>query len=142
MVDRFGAEGLIKARFVDRWLVKEPWGGTDEAERQMNFMESLTKEYKLTQILLLLWKEEEGRKQLEEAKLLPPQIINGNRVVAEDISMTNGEGTAGEELGVENRRRRDQSSEEEHLRRRHREAMVLNDGTRPLGRADIIERAR
>jgi hypothetical protein len=43
---------------------------------------------------------------------------------------------------VESRRRRDQSSEEEHIRRRHREAMVLNDGTRPLGRGDIIQRER
>ncbi|OAA63669.1 cytoskeleton-associated protein [Niveomyces insectorum RCEF 264] len=32
------------------------------------------------------------------------------------------------------------SREEQRIRRQHREAMVLNDGTRPLRRADIIER--
>jgi hypothetical protein len=61
-----------------------------------------------------------------------------------DVRMTNGEGTAGEEwegMLVEGRRRRDQNSEEDVIRRRHREAMVLNDGTRPLGRDDIIQRS-
>lgn len=38
------------------------------------------------------------------------------------------------------RLRVDQSAEEQRLRRRHREAMVLNDGTHPPGRGDIIER--
>jgi hypothetical protein len=37
-------------------------------------------------------------------------------------------------------RAREHSVEEQRLRRQHREAMVLNDGTRPLGREDIIER--
>lgn len=34
----------------------------------------------------------------------------------------------------------EQSAEEQRLRRQHRHAMVLNDGTRPIGREDIIER--
>ncbi|CAK7266323.1 hypothetical protein SEPCBS57363_002032 [Sporothrix epigloea] len=35
---------------------------------------------------------------------------------------------------------RQSSREEQRIRRQHREAMVLNDGTRPLQRDDIIER--
>lgn len=36
----------------------------------------------------------------------------------------------------------EQSEEERRLRRRNREAMVLNDGTQPLGMDDIIEGTR
>lgn len=53
---------------------------------------------------------------------------------ADNMSLENRGGNAGA------RRRGDQSFEEERLRRRHREAMVFNDGTRPLVRGDIIER--
>lgn len=143
MVDKFGVEGLVKSRFVARWLTKEPWGGADEEERQVNFMDFLTRQYRLTQICLPLYRDLLGRKQLEDAKLLPvAKMTDGDGEPSRDTRMVNGEATAGEDLNVESRRRRDQSSEEEHLRRRHREAMVLNDGTRPLGRGDIIERER
>lgn len=37
-------------------------------------------------------------------------------------------------------RPREQTATDEDLRRRHREAMVLNDGTRPVERGDIFER--
>jgi hypothetical protein len=76
---------------------------------------------------------------------LVPAALEADLNLVRDIRMINGEGTAGEDFDgmfVESRRRRDQSSEEEHIRRRHREAMVLNDGTRPLGRGDIIQRER
>lgn len=66
-----------------------------------------------------------------------------------DVRMQGGEDTAGEgdeELeGMyvdSSLRRAGQSEEEEHVRRRHREAMVLNDGTRPLERGDIFQRER
>lgn len=144
LVDKFGVEGIVKARFVERWLVKEPWGGADDDERQLNFMDSLTKRFRLNELCLPLFRDNAGKKALEDAKLLPAgKIIYDESEV--DVKMTNGEGTAGEDFDgmfVDSRRRRDQSSEEEHLRRRHREAMVLNDGTRPLGRGDIIERER
>ena len=37
-------------------------------------------------------------------------------------------------------RPQEQSAEEQRLRHRHREAMVFNDGTRPLNSEDIIQR--
>lgn len=145
MIDKFGVEGVVKSRFVERWLVKEPWGGADDGERQLNFMDSLTKHYRLNEICLPLFRDSAGKKALQGAKLLPVGKLDYNESEV-DIRMTNGEGTAGEDFdGMfvdSSRRPRDQSSEEEHLRRRHREAMVLNDGTRPLGRGDIIERER
>lgn len=145
MIDKFGVEGVVKSRFVERWLVKEPWGGADDDERQLNFMDSLTKRYRLNEICLPLFRDSAGKKALQDAKLLPVGKLDYNESEV-DIRMTNGEGTAGEDFdGMfvdSSRRPRDRSSEEEHLRRRHREAMVLNDGTRPLGRGDIIERER
>jgi hypothetical protein len=145
MIDKFGVEGVVKSRFVERWLVKEPWGGVDDDERQLNFMDSLTKRYRLNEICLPLFRDSAGKKALQDAKLLPVGKLDYNESEV-DIRMTNGEGTAGEDFdGMfvdSSRRPRDRSSEEEHLRRRHREAMVLNDGTRPLGRGDIIERER
>lgn len=146
MIDKAGVEGLVKSRFVDRWLAKEPWGGVDDDERQLNFMNSLTKHYRLNELCLPLFRDEAGRKQLEDAKLLPAnRIVYDNTKTVIDTRMINGESTAGEDFDgmfVEGRRRRDQSTEEEHLRRRNREAMVLNDGTRPLVRGDIIQRER
>jgi hypothetical protein len=147
MADKFGVSGLVKARFVERWLAKEPWGGDDDDERQLNFMSSLTKPYRLNQICLPLFRDAAGRKQLEDARLLPHKIVyDESETTVLDIRMINGEGTAGEDFGnflVESMRpRRGQSSEDEDLRRRHREAMVLNDGSRPLARGDIIERER
>lgn len=143
LVDKFGPSGAVRARFVERWLVKEPWGATDE-DRQLNFYESLLKDNLLNKILRPLVKDPIGLRQLVRVKLLPEAVQAGINPV-KDIRMVGGESTAGEDFDgmfVESRRRRDQSSEEEHIRRRHREAMVLNDGSRPLGRGDIIQRER
>lgn len=147
LIDKFGVEGIVKSRFIERWLVKEPWGAGEEDDIQLNFMDSLTKRYRLNEICLPLFQDSAGKKALEDGKLLPVgRIRYDESEVVSDTRMTNGEGTAGEDLENtfvdSNRRPRDQSFEEEHLRRRHREAMVLNDGTRPLGRGDIIERER
>jgi hypothetical protein len=143
LVNKFGAEGLVKARFVERWLAKEPWGASDEG-RQTNFVHSLQKNTRLSELCMPLFRERAGRRQLVKAKLVPELIEHETeQTTVRDIRMINGEGTAGEDfegMFVEGRRRRDQSSEDEHIRRRHREAMVLNDGTRPLGRGDIIQR--
>jgi hypothetical protein len=145
MVDKFGVEGLVKARFVEKWLVKEHWAfGGDDDEKQTMFMDSLTKHWRLNEICLPLFSDSKGKKALQDAKLLP----FGKFEVDEsepDVRMTNGEGTAGEDFDgmfVDSRRVRDQSSEEAHLRRRNREAIVINDGSRPLERRDIIQRER
>jgi hypothetical protein len=53
-------------------------------------------------------------------------------------SLVDGEGNHEDAENVVPRARW-QTDEEQRLRRQHREAMVLNDGTRPLRRGDIIE---
>ncbi|CAG8952653.1 hypothetical protein HYFRA_00009761 [Hymenoscyphus fraxineus] len=142
LVDHFGVQGLIKARFVERFLGKEPWGN-DDCKRQVNFLQSLRTQNQLNGLCLPLIRNSAGRKQLIRAKLLPVDF-EWDLPSSRDVRMTNGEGTAGEDFDgmfVEGgRRRREQSSEEDSIRRRHREAMVLNDGTRPLGREDIFQR--
>ncbi|TAQ86546.1 hypothetical protein B7494_g5146 [Chlorociboria aeruginascens] len=149
LADNCGVEGLVKSRFIDRWLAKEPWGGSDDEGRQLNFMDSLSKSNHLSSLALPLFKHKLGRRQLENAKLLPASLIPSPaapilQLYTSRTNETSREDTAGEDFeGMfvgENRRRRDQSSGGEHLRRRNREAMVLNDGTRPLERGDIIER--
>ncbi|TVY47011.1 hypothetical protein LOCC1_G003140 [Lachnellula occidentalis] len=143
LVDKSGPEGLVKARFIERWLAKEPWG-SDDRERQINFLESLRTRNRLTELTLPLIRDPTARRLLCKVKLLPMDF-EWDVPSPRDVRMINGEGTAGEDFDgmfVEGRRRREQSSMEEGIRRRHREAMVLNDGTRPLGRDDIIERER
>ncbi|KAE9381505.1 hypothetical protein N431DRAFT_490869 [Stipitochalara longipes BDJ] len=146
LVDKFGPEGLVKARFVERWLAKEPWGDKEDTNLSLNFATALRKGNRLSQLLDPLFSDPVGRKQMIKAKLVPPALETDLSLLEEgDVKMVDGEGTAGEDFDgmfVESRRRRDQTSEEEHMRRRHREAMVLNDGTRPLGRSDIIQRER
>ncbi|ESZ97960.1 hypothetical protein SBOR_1631 [Sclerotinia borealis F-4128] len=121
LIRKHDVEELLKAGFIERWLVKEPWGGTTAKERSINFMDSLNKEYHLNMMILPLFNDGRGRKMLEEAKLLPASrhlVSEGS----EDQDMEDVEGMLAE------RRPGGQSTAEEHLRRRHREAMVLNDG--------------
>jgi hypothetical protein len=122
-------------------LVKEPWG-EDDVERQSNFITLLQRHsFRLNTICEALYYSDAGRKQLENAKLVVP-------LSEDDINMVNGESTAGVILdevvaaavGGSSRRRERVSGAGEDSRRRHREAMVLNDGTTPLGRDDIFQR--
>ena len=142
LAEKFGPVGLIRSRVIELWLAKEPWGKTDE-ERRTSFIDSLGRNNRLTGITRSIFQHKAGRRQLIKANLVGPEY-EADPPPARDVKMTNGESTAGENfegMFVDgSRRRRDQSSEEEHIRRRHREAMVLNDGTRPLGRDDIIQR--
>jgi hypothetical protein len=138
----YGPDGLIKAKFIERWLAKEPWGESTE-ERQLRFMDILEKgnQSKLNELLLPLVQSKAGRRQLEKWTLIP-KTVSPPRSSASDTRMINGEDTAGEDyqgMSMERRRRRNQTTDEDRLRRRHRQAMVLNDGSRPLGRGDIIE---
>lgn len=138
---KFGSEGLIRHNFVSRWLVHEPWG-TGEDERQQNFLACLDPRYRLSEILDPLFSDRAGRRQLIKAGLVPAKLAIRSEPLRE-VKMMGGESTAGEDfegMFVEGSRRAGQSSEEEHIRRRHREAMVLNDGTRPFERGDIIQR--
>ncbi|KAI1799797.1 hypothetical protein F4811DRAFT_557448 [Daldinia bambusicola] len=145
LVHRYGVDKLIEAGFVEKWLARQPWGDSDE-ERQNNYAMYLDRrKNRISDICFHLKTTKAGRKALYKAKLATKprrsKRDRSNRIkVVLEIDMTN-EDTQDDALRAELvPRLNEQSAEEQRLRRRHREAMVLNDGTHSLGRSDIIER--
>lgn len=143
LVERFGPGGLVKSRFVERWLAKEPWAD-HESDRITRFADSLHGNQRLLVLTRPLFRDHAGRRQLIQAGLVPQELL-GDPNLKRAVRLAEEEEDVDRAWGVINgdgRRRRDQTSEEDHIRRRHREAMVLNDGTRPLVRGDIFQRER
>ncbi|EFY92803.1 hypothetical protein J3458_004651 [Metarhizium acridum] len=139
LISKYGSNALIKARFVEKWLAKQKWGD-DPVARRHNFKAYMDlKDNRLVEIVDKLKHSKRGLRALEQAGL-----IDGSRrrIRTPDIIMEIEEEIVGESPSINRVRRpmRETSVEEQRLRRQHREAMVLNDGTRPLGREDIIER--
>ncbi|KAL8408735.1 hypothetical protein RB594_007253 [Gaeumannomyces avenae] len=148
LLNKYDPEKLVKAKFIDKWLVKQRWGDTDE-ERQHNFSQYMSHRHnRICEICRRIRDTRGGYEALQRARLIATDgdgeleameeagEINGIRIV---LSIT-GEGVDLREVESFQPRVLEQSVEEQRLRRQHREAMVLNDGTRPLGRGDIIER--
>lgn len=157
LTDKYGIETLLKTSFVECWVAQEPWGGVSEDHRRYNFLQSMTKRLRLTNLYLNIYQHPKGKQQLERAKLIPVTTRTSQEPTTNDTEMNDEETSAEEdnndlatdsdpatesEPATDSRRRRAQSLEGEHIRRRNREAMVLNDGTRPLGRGDIFQRTR
>ncbi|KAJ8130892.1 hypothetical protein O1611_g2734 [Lasiodiplodia mahajangana] len=146
LIREYGIESFVEANFVDKWLARQPWGDTDE-ERRKNFALYMDrKKNRISSICHHLRASKVGRKALVRAKLATKtrkqeRDRSANIKVVLEFTMTNeGDGTI-ERSEIELvPRMNDQSVEGQRLRRRHREAMVLNDGTHSLGRDDIIER--
>lgn len=140
LVNKYGANLLIKAQFVEKWLAKQNWGSQDKQRRQ-NFKNYLNhKRNRIVEIVERIKVSRRGLKALEKAGLIDHE--NSRRRIRElpDLIMEMEE-SLGEPLSEPQvPRTREHSAEEQRLRRQHREAMVLNDGTRPLAREDIIER--
>jgi hypothetical protein len=140
LTTEFGSEEIIKAGIVPRWLAKEPWGST-EKEIQENFKHCYHN-MRLSELILRIAHHSRGLGELVETNLMDtsdttffprPKMISEDSTAGEhglsDLGLTEG-----------GPRIREQSAEERHLRRRHREAMVLNDGVQPVGVSNIIER--
>ncbi|RYP23319.1 hypothetical protein DL765_001228 [Monosporascus sp. GIB2] len=150
LIHKYGTDRLIEAKFIERWLAKQPWGDTNE-ERRRNFSQYLErKKNRISDICQHLTETRAGRRALVKAKLLlkskrPRRDRSEHIKVVLEISMGNENDPDGA-VQIETSRSElvprvmDQSAEEQRLRRRHREAMVLNDGTHPPGHGDIIER--
>lgn len=141
LVARYGVDELVKTSFIESWLVKEPWGDNPKTK----FLAVLSKYEGLSSIARSLFLNTAARKQLKAHHLLSHHFSDRAHGAANDIRMVGGESTAGEiidEMDAEIRptRRRAISLLEDDFRRRNREAMVFNDGTRPFERSDIIER--
>lgn len=127
LINKYGPDKLIRAKFIEKWLAKQNWGETLE-ERQRNFVQYMQyRQNRITEIFHRLQESRRGQAALIRSKLIPKDSAD---ILDEQ-----------EVIPVERLPRViEQSAEEQQLRHRHREAMVFNDGSRPLGRADIIER--
>jgi len=140
LIGHYKPDLLIKAKFVERWLAKQNWG--PEESRADNFIQYMrTKSNRITDIVHIIRETEAGHEALIKAGLFHRDRDNDGLV--DDSAMM---GIPPERyrtmLSVEVGRARsvEQSAEEQRLRHRHREAMVLNDGSRPFNSDDIIQR--
>ncbi|POS83618.1 hypothetical protein EPUL_003502 [Erysiphe pulchra] len=141
LVEKFGPGRLLQYRFIEQWLAKEPWGNTIP-QRQSNFATFLQEtSQKLNDIVTPLSQDPEGMKQLQKGKLIADNIT-GLGIFKPAHQGREGGQDYSDFYIFDSSRRRMQSSTNEYVRRRHREAMVLNDGSRPVGREDIIQRER
>lgn len=136
---KYGASMLVKAKFVEKWLARQRWG-VDQEERTRNFKAYMdTKTNRIVDIVKHVKRSRRGLHALQRAGLMGKGSSRRRmQQLPEVLREFDGELTGNDERNVP--RTREHSAEEQRLRRQHREAMVLNDGTRPLGREDIIER--
>ncbi|KAL7901385.1 hypothetical protein HDV63DRAFT_196925 [Trichoderma sp. SZMC 28014] len=141
LINKYGATMLVKAKFVEKWLSKQDWGSSGE-ERRRNFKDYTDlRNNRITDIINRIKHSRRGLRALEKAGLIDKESSRRRMRELPDLLMEVEEEIVGEQAGEQqSRRTREHSAEEQRLRRQHREAMVLNDGTRPLGREDIIER--
>ncbi|KAG7127001.1 hypothetical protein HYQ45_010134 [Verticillium longisporum] len=147
LINKYGAEMLVKAKFVEKWLAKQKWG-EGEDERRENFTYYLDhKNNRIVDIVTRITHTTEGSKALNACNL-PVESKFHVTIAAETeegflvaLQPAGRAADVDDDQAAENvPRSRDHSAEEQRLRRQHREAMVFNDGTRPIGREDIIER--
>ncbi|KAL2178886.1 uncharacterized protein P884DRAFT_197432 [Thermothelomyces heterothallicus CBS 202.75] len=148
----YDAEKLVKAKFVEKWLAKQNWGTTEE-ERQRNFAQYLRcRGNRITDIVASIRGTRSGREALEKTGLLPrsppsdtdiedniPLIERFSVLLSSNINISNLREDEQARVLIRSLQGA-QTAEEQRVRHRHREAMVLNDGTRPLNSEDIIQR--
>ncbi|KAI2614551.1 uncharacterized protein GGS25DRAFT_517400 [Hypoxylon fragiforme] len=144
LLQKIDVEKLIQAGIVEKWLGRQPWGDSDE-ERQNNFAMYLDRrQNQISTLCFHLQTSRAGRKALIKEKLMPPREAKRECNINVVVQIRRGDGEEADELVATSvelvPRVSGQTAEEQRLRRRHREAMVLNDGTHSLGRSDIIER--
>ncbi|KAJ6109722.1 Armadillo-like helical [Penicillium sp. IBT 16267x] len=144
----------LEAGIVTRWLTKYPFPcALDEPSRRQEVVILLktwwSDDTVMSSIFSNLTSHAEGIKQLRKHGLMGSMLEEENEQDDEDdddddgdsdVWMVDGEDTAGPYRGSSSRRPQDGNAEEQALRRRRREAMVLSEGGRPLGRDDIIQR--
>ena len=130
----------LEAGIVSRWLSKYPFpcALTDPSRRQDVVILMKTwwsDDAVMSSIFSTLSSHPEGAKQLRKYGLMGSMMEENDHDdedLDSDVWMVDGGDTAG------SRRVREGTAEERAVRRRRREAMVLSDGERPLGRNDIL----
>ena len=148
LAGRFGAELLVKAKFVEKWLAKQNWG----AGRSSTFMDyGEHKRNRISEIMHMLMGIQSGRAALAEAGLLPqgPVAHHGDETGGNGENDENDEndGPSATERAFNLFNSRNGVDGEDDARvlhenrlRRNREAMVFSDGSHPLTHDDIIQR--
>jgi hypothetical protein len=148
----YDAEKLVKAKFVEKWLAKQNWGPTVE-DRQRNFAQYMRcRGNRINDIIASIRGSQAGREALERTGLLPPSsptdsdpddnvplIERFSVLLPSNINMSNLREDEQARLLIRSLQEAP-TAEEQRVRHRHREAMVLNDGSRPLNSEDIIQR--
>jgi hypothetical protein len=150
----YEAEKLCKAGFVDKWLAKQNWGATEE-DRRRNFAQYMRcRANRITDIVSQIRGSNAGRDTLVKAGLLGPRtpvpsdsdpedniplIERFSVLLPSNINISNLREDEQARLLIRSLQGA-QSAEEQRVRHRHREAMVLNDGSHPVNRDDIIQR--
>ncbi|KAK4239804.1 hypothetical protein C8A03DRAFT_32080 [Achaetomium macrosporum] len=148
----YNAEKLIKAKFVEKWLAKQNWGLMEE-DRQRNFAQyTRCRGNHITDIVASIRGSRSGQEALEKAGLVPPASPTDSDPEDNIPLIERFKVLLPNNINVSNLREDDptrllirslqavQSAEEQRMRHRHREAMVLNDGSRPVNSDDIIQR--
>ncbi|KAK4128808.1 hypothetical protein N657DRAFT_561736 [Parathielavia appendiculata] len=154
LVSCYDAEKLIKAKFIDKWLAKQNWG-VSEQDRQRNFAQYMRcRSNRITDIVASIRGTHSGREALEKAGLLPasssssdsdpednlPFIERFSVLLPGNINLNNLRDDEQARLLLRSLQQGVQTAEEQRVRHRHREAIVLNDGSRPVNSDDIIQR--
>lgn len=145
LVDHYGPLRLIHAKFVERWLSKQNWGFTAE-DKERNFHNyMLYKDNKVRKLADAVRKTGLGRAALVKCGLMSQEAADD--FAAEQADNQNLLDTSGDRYNLllsinmgRTPRAQETSAEEQRIRHRNREAIVMNDGTRPIGRDDIIHR--
>ncbi|KAH7329332.1 hypothetical protein B0I35DRAFT_473947 [Stachybotrys elegans] len=142
LMNNYGAEPVIKAGFVAKWLAKQDWGDSPD-ERQTHFKHYMEhKKNRIVDIVGQIQDSRRGLRALEKAGLMDRVLSKWQNHLLPTLTanmMEHGSHRP-QRLAAQVARTREHSEEEQRLRRQHREAMVLNDGSRPVGRDDIFER--
>lgn len=138
LMQKYGPEQVVRAGFVEKWLAKQNWGDTPE-EREHNFFQYQYKSNRIVEIVQKIQQCPMGREALDKAGLMP-KSVSENFGIGVFATIHIQSEVIDNDSAEPMPRNLEQSPEEQRIRHRHREAMVLNDGTRPLDRSDIIER--
>ncbi|KAK0733430.1 hypothetical protein B0T26DRAFT_631302 [Lasiosphaeria miniovina] len=144
LMNRYGPENIVKAKFVEKWLAKQNWGASKE-ERLRNFNHHIARRRnRIADIAGRIKNYPSGKDALDKVGLYSDDAD-------EDLGQEVGSGTQFNMIlpvNLDSLAEDDparillqslQTVDEQRTRNRNREAMVLNDGSRPFNSDDIIQ---
>lgn len=135
LIRKNGAEILVRARFVERWLARQNWGDTErEVHKNFEAYKSSRRRNPIRNIIDCVVSAAGGTAALKRTGLVPTEETPPYRGELWGITFS----SAGSRSG--NGGPRDSELSADELRRLRREAFVFNDGSRPVSGTDIVQR--